>query len=553
MGNRKKKESSGSFLAQGAILAAAGIIVKLISLLYRVPVTNILGDEGQGYYSIAFEIYALALLLTSYSMPLALSKLVSARVAKGERTNAWRLFKTALAASMVIGGTISIVFYFGADFIATKIMASPYSAYPLRFLAPGLFVVAVLASLRGYFQGLGTMIPTALSQILEQIVNAVAAIIGATAFLKIGAKIAKKENVKALKAAYGAAGATLGPVLGAAFALAFLLLIFYGYRKTLRRQLMRDVTLKQESYPEILQILLFTCAPVLLSTAVYNLSQSLDAALFTKIMSVQGVPSKKYMELWGMLSGKYNVWINVPLAMANAFGSSMIPSLTAAVTTGNRKLINTKINLVVRSAMLIAIPSFVGLTVMGGPILSLLYSGNVEIPTKMMQIGAVSIVFYCLSTVTNAVLQGINKMTVPVRNASIALAIHLVSVLIMLVMFKWGIYSIIVGNIIFSVTMCILNAKAIRQAIGYVQEMRKTFFIPLLAAIIMGVITLAFYKLFELVVGPSISTIFSLMIAVIVYGVSLIRLGGLTEKDMIALPKGTQLARLSRKFHLFPR
>ena len=95
MGNRKKKEGSGSFLAQGAILAAAGIIVKLISLLYRVPITNILGDEGQGYYSIAFEIYALALLLTSYSMPLAVSKLVSARVAKGERKNSWRLSDSA--------------------------------------------------------------------------------------------------------------------------------------------------------------------------------------------------------------------------------------------------------------------------------------------------------------------------------------------------------------------------------------------------------------------------------------------------------------------------
>lgn len=550
MGNRKKKEGSGSFLAQGAILAAAGIIVKLISLLYRVPVTNILGDEGQGYYSIAYEIYALALLLTSYSMPLALSKLVSARMAKGERRNAWRLFKTALAVSTAIGGVIALVFYFGADFIAANILTSPYSAYPLRFLAPGLFVVAVLASLRGYFQGLGTMIPTAVSQILEQIVNAAAAIIGATAFLKIGAKIAKKENVKALKAAYGAAGATLGPVLGATFALAFLLFIFYGYRRTLRRQLMRDVSRKQESYGEILQVLLFTCAPVLLSTAVYNISQSLDAAIFTKIMSVQGVARKEYMALWGMFSGKYNVWINVPLAMANALGSSMIPSLTAAVTTGNRRLIYTKINLVARSAMLIAIPSFVGLGVMGGPILSLLYSGNIEVPTRMMQIGSVSIVFFCLSTVTNAVLQGINKMTVPVRNASISLAIHLVSLLIMLVMFKWGIYAVIVGNVIFSLSMCILNARAIQQAIGYVQEVRKTFVLPLIASAIMGVVTLVVYKLFAMLIGKSVSTLLALIIAVLVYGVSLVLLGGLTEEDMLALPKGAHLARLCKRVHL---
>ena len=154
MGNRKKKEGSGSFLAQGAILAAAGIIVKLISLLYRVPITNILGDEGQGYYSIAFEIYALALLLTSYSMPLAVSKLVSARVAKGERKNSWRLFQTALLLSVIVGGIAACIFYFGADFIAANILTSPYSAYPLRFLAPGLFVVAILASFADIFKDL---------------------------------------------------------------------------------------------------------------------------------------------------------------------------------------------------------------------------------------------------------------------------------------------------------------------------------------------------------------------------------------------------------------
>ena len=289
----------------------------------------------------------------------------------------------------------------------------------------------------------------------------------------------------------------------------------------------------------------------MLSTAVYNISQSLDAAIFTKIMSVQGVARKEYMEYWGMFSGKYNVWINVPLAMANALGASMIPSMTGAVTTGNKRLIHTKITLVVRSAMLIAIPSFVGLTVMGGPILSLLYRGNVEVPTKMMHIGAISIVFFCLSTVTNAVLQGINKMTVPVRNASISLAIHLVCLVIMMVMFKWGIYSVIVGNIIFSLSMCILNAMSIYEAIGYRQEVRKSFLLPLEAAAIMGAVTFLVYKLVSFVIGSNFATILSILVAVLVYGISLLKLGGLTEADMRTLPKGSQLIKICRRFHLF--
>lgn len=108
---QKKKDHGGGFLAQGAILAAAGIVVKLISLFYRIPVNNILGDQGQGYYGTAYEIYALALLLTSYSMPLAVSKLVSARLAKGERKNAWKLFKTALILAMAVGVVVGLVFF----------------------------------------------------------------------------------------------------------------------------------------------------------------------------------------------------------------------------------------------------------------------------------------------------------------------------------------------------------------------------------------------------------------------------------------------------------
>lgn len=547
---RKRKEGSAGFLAQGAILAAAGIIVKLISLLYRVPVTNILGDEGQGYYSIAYEIYALALLLTSYSMPLAVSKLVSARVAKGERKNAWKMFKTSLFLSMLTGGAIALVFYFGAEFIAVHILTSPYSAYPLKYLAPGLFVVAVLASVRGYFQGLGTMIPTAVSQVLEQVVNAVAAIMGATIFLRIGQEMAKEANVKALKAAYGAAGATLGPVLGALAALLFLLVIFMGYRKNLKRQIRRDRSQKSEGYAEIAGILLVTCTPILLSTAVYNISQSLDAVMFTKIMSVQGAARKEYMELWGMFSGKYNVWINVPLAMANALGASMIPSLTAAVTTGDRRMIQKKIALVIRSSMLIAIPSFVGLTVMGGPILNMLYGGDTKTPTAMMHIGAVSIVFFCLSTVTNAVLQGIDKMTVPVRHATISLVIHLVCVFIMMVMLKWNIYSIIVGNVIFSLCMCVLNQHAIRMSIGYRQETKKTFLLPLASAGVMGAVAFVFYHLFRLAVGSTVSTCVTLLIAAAVYAVCLVKFRAVTERDMRAMPRGTQIIRICKKVRL---
>ena len=175
----QKKRKKDDFLMQGMILAIAMVMTKVIGALYRIPLTNILGDEGNGFYGYAFEVYAFALMLSSLSLPTAVSKLVSARMAMRQRRNAFRVFLGSLVFSVIVGVLASLVVFFGADIIAANLMKSPLSAYALRVLAVGLFVVALLGVLRGYFQGLGTMMPTAVSQIIEQVVNAVVSIAGA--------------------------------------------------------------------------------------------------------------------------------------------------------------------------------------------------------------------------------------------------------------------------------------------------------------------------------------------------------------------------------------
>ena len=174
----QKKRKKDDFLMQGMILAIAMVMTKVIGALYRIPLTNILGDEGNGFYGYAFEVYAFALMLSSLSLPTAVSKLVSARMAMRQRRNAFRVFLGSLVFSVIVGVLASLVVFFGADIIAANLMKSPLSAYALRVLAVGLFVVALLGVLRGYFQGLGTMMPTAVSQIIEQVVNAVVSIAG---------------------------------------------------------------------------------------------------------------------------------------------------------------------------------------------------------------------------------------------------------------------------------------------------------------------------------------------------------------------------------------
>ena len=546
----EQKKNNSSFLVQGAILAAAGIITRLIGIAYRIPVNNILGDEGQGFYGCAYSIYNIALLLTSYSLPLAVSKLVSARVAKGEHKNAMRIFKSALLFALVVGTLVGVIVFTFSDFIAGKVMSLRLSAYALRVLAPGLLIVAVMGVVRGFFQGMGTMVPTAVSQILEQIINAIVSVIGASFLLQMGKKAAESQNEPSLPFAYGAAGGTLGTVSGALFGLIFLHVLLKLFYPRFKKRMVRDTMHREESYKEIYTVLLLTIAPVILSTAIYNINDTIDQGIFSSVVISQGYTEKKAASLLGMFTGKYNTLIHIPLAVANSLGASLIPSLTGAVATGNRKAIHAKIQMVIRFAMLIAIPSCVAFMVIPNQILSLLYVGNIEIPAKLLRIGAITVVFYCLSTVTNSILQGLNHMTTPVKHGAISLGIHLVAVVIMLVGFKWNIYSLVVGNIVFSLCMCILNGRALKRYANYRQEIRKTFLLPFAAAFTMGIGLFVSYIGISMVLPKKIATIIAILIAACVYVVCLLKFGALTSDEVVALPKGKMLLRVFQRLHL---
>ena len=213
---RQRKKRDKNFLLQGSILAIAGVITKIIGVVYRIPLTNIVGSEGMGYYSVAFSIYTIALMLTSYSLPLAVSKLVSARVAVGQYRNAYKVFRCSMMFAIVSGGAVALMIFLGADFIASTVMQMDLSVYALRVLAPCIFIVAVLGVMRGFFQGNGSMMPTALSQVLEQIVNAVASIVGAYVLLRAGKELSETRGDASYGPAYAAAGGTVGTVAGAA-------------------------------------------------------------------------------------------------------------------------------------------------------------------------------------------------------------------------------------------------------------------------------------------------------------------------------------------------
>ncbi|MED9933974.1 MAG: polysaccharide biosynthesis C-terminal domain-containing protein, partial [Catenibacillus sp.] len=189
--------------------------------------------------------------------------------------------------------------------------------------------------------------------------------------------------------------------------------------------------------------------------------------------------------------------------------------------------------------------------ILARPILDLLFfTQDNEIPAMLLRIGGISVVFFCLSTVTTAALQGMDKMTEPVKNAAIALVIHLIALVIMLAVFKWNIYAVVTSKIVFAAIVCLLNARDLFKACGYRQEKVKTFLIPTIASLIMGLVSFGIYKLLAMLIGSMAATVIALIAAIAVYGISLIMLGGVSENELREMPAGTKLVKILKTIHL---
>ena len=557
MAETPKTNKTGSkkddYIVQGAILAAAAVLTKIIGVVYRIPLTNILGDEGNGFYGYAYQVYAIALMLSSFSLPTAVSKLVSARMAVRQRRNAFRVFLCSLAFAAAVGLVISMAIFFGAGAISTYAMRSPLSVYALRVLAPGLLIVAVMAVIRGYFQGLGTMVPTAVSQILEQIVNAVVSIVGASVLIGIGTRAGEASGEELLGPAYGAAGSTLGTVMGSLAGLLFVLFVLWLYRGGIRRQLKHDRTKRVESYSSLLKALLFTAIPIVFSTAVYNINQIIDLTVFNHIMAWQGFSEQEYMALQGIYTGKYDPLINVPLSIPSAVSASIVPTLTAAVMSRQMKKVHYQIDQTLRIATIITIPSAVGIAVLASPLMVLLYNDSSATPANLLMLGAIVVVLYGWSSITNSVLHGLNYMSSPAKNAAIALGVHLAAFVVMLVVFRMNVYALVGSNIVFALIMCILNQWKIRQVCGYKINIRNMFLKPFIASAVMGVITYVVWFVLDLLIGGRIfPSVIAICVAIIVYVVMILKTGTLSEDDILSLPMGARLLRYSRRLRLLP-
>ena len=547
-----KKKSSTGFLVQGSILAMASIISRIIGLIYRIPLIGIIGDVGMDYYATAFEIYNNLLIISSYSIPLAVSKLVSADISKGRRKNVYRILKASLLFASITGGIAALTLLFGAETF-TAAMKTPYSIFAVRVLIPTLLIVAILGVLRCFFQGLGSMMPSAVSQILEQIANAIVSVWAAYVLYKYGMKVgAVLGNQENYAAAYGAAGGTLGTGVGALVALLFSFFVLFAYVHVYKRHARREALPKVDTYSYLFKVLVATIIPVLLSTTIYNCNTLIDMAVFKNIANSQGYTATQISVWNGVYTGRYKTLINVPISIASALAASSVPALTAAFTKKKMDEVHLQLNSAIRFIMMIAMPCAVGMGVLAAPILKLVHlSDESGMAAIMLQYGAVSIIFFSLSTLSNGLLQGINRMKEPVKNAAIALVLHLVVLVILMYGFHLNIYAVIFANAAFGLIMSLLNAYSLHKYVGYKQELVKTFLIPLLSSAVMGVAVWGLYQLLIYICRINmIATIVSIILGAVIYFIIMLLLKGIKEQELRRLPKGYLLVRAARSLHL---
>lgn len=543
-------EKKGAVVKQAAFLMAAQLICSVIGLLYRSPLHLIMGDVGDGYYTYAYEWYTIILLISSYSIPMAISKVMAERLAIGQYRNAQKVFHGSLLYVLVVGGIGAGVAFFGAPLFLT---ATPDAVLALRILAPTILMSGFLGCLRGYFQAQNNMMPTAVSRVVEQILNAVMSVFAAWLLTRpfIG-----NEN---LTGKYGAAGGTIGTGSGVLIGIVFMLIVYMMNRGKYMDQIAKDTTKKTESFLDVFKVIFLMVTPIIFATCIYNATAIVDQNIFSYSMLARGADAMEISRQYALFGYRFKPIINIPIALSSATSTALIPAVATAMASDNKKDARDKINECMKLSTFIAIPAAIGLCVLSYPVIRILYpTGDVKGAALILSLGSVSVIFYSLSTVTNGVLQGLGHPSIPVRHAAIALAINALAAFVTVRYLGMGAVGVLLATVLYAFTVMYMNAVSLKSILGYKHDINNLIIQPLKAALVMGVVVgIIFwvpYKLLPNVFGrylmSAILTMVSVMVGVLVYAVIYTKSTGMTDAEIRRLPMGTKILVLLRKLHV---
>lgn len=540
---KKARDSGSSFMKQAAILVVAGLIVRFLGFLYRLPLTDLIGDEGNAIFAAGYYIYQFLLILSSAGLPAAISKMVSERIALKQYQNAHRVFQVSLLFS-AIAGLISMLLLIVFAKPITTLVKSPDSYYTLLTLAPTLFIVAIMSVYRGYFQGMRTMVPTAISQVVEQIFHAVFSVY--LAYVLVGKSVA-----------LGAAGATAGTGIGA---LAGLLTAVFAYilvKPSLNKKMIKekkDAHLENrrvaiESRAKLMKVLLATALPIIIGTAVFSVTNLIDMSMvLSRLADSNAFTPKEAQELYGQLSGKFVVLTTLPVSISSGIATASIPTIASSVIINDRATVKRKLNLTIKVVMLISIPAAMGIGVLGEQIIKLLFPGYPD-GGMLLKVGAVSIVFLSLCQIVTGVLQGIGKVHIPVIGALLGAATKIILNYVLIVIPQINVLGAVISTIACYLVAATFNLVMLVKATKVMPNLMDALVKPSFASLLMGIACFSVYHLLYMVFpNNTIVTFVAIIISIGVYGLVMLLIKGISEDEILLLPAGRRLSGILKKY-----
>lgn len=525
------------FIKGAAILGIAGVVIKLLGAVFRIPLTNWIGDDGMSYYGFAYSIYGALLVLSTAGIPVAISRMVSERIAVGEYKNAHKVFKVATALLFFIGIFSFAACYFGGEYITAK-LGNPDAALAVKAISPALLFVPLFSAYRGYFQGRQNMNPTAISEITEQLVRVIVGLYLAYTLLHNGLKEA-------------AAGASFGASAGSIAGLGIIVVIYMLNRRTIHRKI--DLNNQQvEQTSVILRKIISISVPIIIGCEIMPIMTLIDTGIIMTRLQATGWSYAEAKSLYGLLSGFCNSLIAFPQVFTQAVAVSLVPAIAAAFKLRDKKGVQENIKLGYRTTMIMAFPCAFGIFALAEPILLLLYpaqkaSAIAAVPTLMIM--AISVIFLAITQTSVGVLQSIGKQMVPVGHLALGCVGKVIVTYILVGVHSVNIKGAAIGTMLAYFVALVLNNISVKKYTGTKINYDLTYVRPCIAAVIMGVCAFAFHKLAMGILGSnSIATLLAIMVGGIVYVILIFALKAITLDEVETMPGGTKLVKILRKF-----
>ncbi|MCL1842515.1 MAG: polysaccharide biosynthesis protein [Defluviitaleaceae bacterium] len=522
--SRNRPPAAGGFVKQAAILAGASLFVRLLGFFYRIPLTNLIGDEGIAFYGSAYSIYTLALNVSSVFMIATVSRLTSERLALGRYRDAHSLFKTAMVFSMVLGAGVAFFMFFGAEHIVRWLRHSDEVVYSVRAVAPAVLVVSVLTVLRGYFQGMRTTMPTAVSQVVEQIFNVVFSLWLAFMFFD------------AADVQFAAAGAAGGTAVAAVAALCVVAFIYFLISKALKKRAAEDPIKVKEKTGTQISAILKTALPMVVGLSIFSVATLIDIGMANSRIYASGAFSAEEVDvLLGQFIGKFILFTTLPVSLSMALSAAVIPEITTSHVRLDTDAVRHKTNMALRLSMIISIPAAVGLAVLADPIIAMLIPLHPD-GGWLLRFGSSSIVFLAIVHIVTGVLQGLGHVRLPVIGLFFGVLIKIPVNYYLMSVPSINILGAVISTIACFVVAAGLNIFFLYRFTGILPEFVNSFAKPGVAALGMGLVSFSAYNLLFIAVPNAAATLGAITLGFFAYVILMVLVKGFRQSDLNALP-----------------